>query len=251
MSATDLFHEARLTEALTAQQNVVAASPDDVGERLLLCEFLAYAGRRDDARTQLAAIPRSAPMIADYLDGWLQLLAADEARHAGTGPKFLLDPPEHIAARLAALKRHDASDIQEMDDRAAWLEGHVDGREFDGWRDTDDVLSVVLEVFVSSEFLWVPLEQIRKLRFGQVEVLRDSLYRPATLWLTDRQRIDVYVPSLYVDTATHPEDGLRIGAGVDWVERDGLMRGVGAKAFLFGEEELAIDEFRQVEVRLS
>ena len=38
---------------------------------------------------------------------------------------------------------------------------------------------------------------------------------------------EVFVPGLYVDSAGHPEEGIRTGAGVDWVEQDGVMREAG------------------------
>jgi Protein of avirulence locus involved in temperature-dependent protein secretion len=93
------------------------------------------------------------------------------------------------------------------------------------------------------------MDQVRKLRIDDGDELRDLLYRPATVWLTDGSRWEAFIPGLYVDTASHSEDGIRTGAGVDWVERDGVMRGLGSRTFLFAEEELTLGEFRQVEVR--
>ena len=57
----------------------------------------------------------------------------------------------------------------------------------------------------------------------------------------------VFYPPLYVELRPRGR-WIRIGAGIDWVEQHGLMR-MGARTLLFGEEELTLGEFRQVEAR--
>src|SRR5215216_4856324 len=110
MTPHDLFHEARLTEALAAQREVVEARPDDAAERLTLCEFLTFAGHRTEARIHLDAIVTTADEMAEYLEGWRCLLAADTARHVSAEPSFLLPPPEYFDRRRVALARIAAGD---------------------------------------------------------------------------------------------------------------------------------------------
>jgi type VI secretion system protein ImpE len=255
MTPIELFEEARLAEAIAAQEAVVRERPGDAAERLLLCELLAFASDRAAVGRHLNVLAQ-VPGLADYVAGWRQILTADDARHAGASPQFLFDPPDHIPPRIDAVAALAAGRVDEAmelldaaDETTAWLEGFIDGREFEGWRDADDLLAPVLEAFVGDQYVWIPLEQIRKLRVDPPEVLRDRIYHPARLWLTNGEAREVIVPALYAGTADHPEDGIRIGAGIDWVERDGLMRGLGSRTFLFGDEELTLDEFRQVEVR--
>jgi type VI secretion system protein ImpE len=256
MSPTELFQEARLEEAITAQRAVVAARSDDAGERLLLCELLAFTGIRDEVRRCLERI--GTPDVQEFVREWHLLLTADDARHAREPPQFLIDPPIHILQRiraaefLAAGRDEEARDLlDDADELAAWVEGYLDGRHFEGWRDADDLLGPVVEAFHGERYLWLPIEQVRKLRLDEGDELRDALYRPATIWLTDGSQWEVFIPALYIGTAEHPEEGIRTGAGVDWVERGGLVRGLGSRTFLFGEEELSLSEFRQAEVRQS
>jgi type VI secretion system protein ImpE len=182
-------------------------------------------------------------------------LAADDARHAGA-PQFLIDPPAHIRERLKAAEllangrdEEGRELLDDADELASWAEGYVDGRQFEGWRDADDLLGPVIEAFHGERYLWIPIEQVRKFRLDEGDELRDALYRPATVQLRDESQWEVFIPALYTGTAEHPEEGIRTGAGVDWVDRGGLVRGVGSRTYLFGEEELSLSEFRQVEVR--
>lgn len=256
MTPTELFQEARLGEAIAAQQETVRRLPDDLSERLLLCDLLAFAGNRDAVRREIDRLPSPPIELHEYLSEWLDLLTADDARHAGTTPLWFTEPPQHVHNRLQTAERLRQGDaegaldlLDAADEGTPWVEGHVDGRTFEGWRDADDLLGPTLELIVGSHMYWLPIECVLKLRLEEASSLRDSLYRPATVWLSDGSEREVFLPALYVGTAEHPEDGIRTGAGVDWIENGGLMRGLGARAFLFGDEELTLDEFRQVEVR--
>ncbi|HKB04189.1 MAG TPA: type VI secretion system accessory protein TagJ [Gemmataceae bacterium] len=256
MSPTELFEEARLDEAVARQAAIVREHADDIGERMLLCDLLAFTGDRAAVRQQLFALSTGTADLRPYLAEWHLLLAADHRRHAGERPGFLIDPPPHARRRLEVLDRlraERAADLRDWidaaDEAAPWVEGHVDGRHFDGWRDADDLVGPMLEVFHSGRYYWAPVDQIRKLRVEPEETLRDRLYRPTTLWLTDGAEHEVFLPTLYAGTADHPEEGIRSGAGMDWAERNGLLRGAGSRLYLFGEEELAPAEFRQVEVK--
>ena len=256
MTPIELFHEARLGEAIEAQRAIVASKPDEVAERLLWCELLAFTGDRAAVRRELDALPRPSPDVSEYVAEWHRLLHADQARHDGQPPDCLPSATAPLLMRMRAdchSRRFDPKgaldQLDDADERAPWVEGHVDGRPFEGWRDADDVLGPVLEVFLGDRFSWVSMDHVRKLRVDDGDQLRDILYRPATLWLKDGRELEVFIPGLYVGTDNHAEEGTRTGAGVDWVERGGVMRGVGGRTFLFGEEELTLGEFKQVEVR--
>jgi type VI secretion system protein ImpE len=257
MKPIELFHEARLTEALAAQREIVRDQPDNVAERLLLCDLLVFAGEFDTIRRHLDQLADAPTSVQDYVTEWRALLSADVSRHSNAPPSFIFPPPRHAEGRLEALRMLQQGQDEEMldrldeaDENSASLEGYVDGRPFEGWRDSDDLLGPVLEVFASGQYAWIPLEQIRKLRLDNIETLRDQLYRPATVWLADAKARELFIPSLYVGTREHPEEGIRTGAGIDWTEQSGLMRGLGGRTFLFGEEEIGLMEFKQVEVRL-
>jgi type VI secretion system protein ImpE len=258
MTPVELFHEARLTEAITAQRVVVAARPADVSECLLLAELLAFTGDRDVVRRLLDSLAGAGNEVGDFVAEWKALLQADSARHAGQPPDCIPTRTSEFEFRIRGNPNsrtycHSPDQAREYlddaDENAPWIEGYVDGRPFERWRDADEVIGPMLEVFRGDRYAWITMHQIRKLRIDEGDELRDILYRPATVWMNDGSQHEVFLPGLYVGTADHPEEGIRTGAGIDWVEVDGIMRGLGARTFLFGEEELAPGEFRQVEVR--
>lgn len=54
----------------------------------------------------------------------------------------------------------------------------------------------------------------------------------------------VYLPALYWDSCKHDDEAIRLGRATDWVENEqGLVRGIGQKIFLVGEQDLPIMQF--------
>jgi protein involved in temperature-dependent protein secretion len=146
----------------------------------------------------------------------------------------------------------NVEDFEVLEEIAAagdFLEGFVDGRAFEGWRDADDVLAAVLEVFVGEQYFWLPLEQVKKLRVQPAENLRDQLYRPITVWHINGEEFHGYMPTVYRNRDQFNNEELACGLGTDFVEEGPFARCNGQRLYLFGEEELTLDDFQQVEVR--
>src|SRR5438067_10199522 len=172
MTPRDALADGRLADAITLQEAAVRDRPDDPAARLLLFELDTLAGRLADARDQLRAVHSGDPNWPASRAGFLRLLRAERRRGRGRRPEFLADPPAHARRRwnaARALRGGDGEAAAAWIDRAdavspcPYLSGHVDGREFEGLRDTDDRFGSVLEVFLGGEYAWVPLEQLRRL----------------------------------------------------------------------------------------
>lgn len=258
MTALDLFRDGKLSEAVRAQARLVASRPGDPAARLLLAELHLYEGDLDTARASLDAIADDTPPMADYLRGYRLLLDAEAKRRrllTDVEPQFLLDPPEHVNWRLEALDHLRAGHfkkavnaLDEADARAPWVTGHIDGRAFDGGRDTDDLFGPVLEVLADDQYVWFPFDQVSRLRLSRDESLRDAYFVPARLRATSGEEWDVYLPALYPGTHAHEDEEVRAGQASDWTaEKGGPMRGVGLRVLTFGEEELTLLDFTQWE----
>ena len=54
---------------------------------------------------------------------------------------------------------------------------------------------------------------------------------------------EVYLPAIYVAAEAAPSDDISLGRATEWLgEEDGLMRGVGQRLFLVGEEAYGITD---------
>lgn len=258
MTPLESFQEGKLGEAIQAQDRLVLSHPSDSAARLLLCEFLLFNGNLDAVRGHLDQLPCDSAEMNDYLDAYRQLLDAEAMRrrvlfgpNPADEPLFLLDVPEPLRHRLDALRALRTGDqaraVESLDHADALLEevvGHVDGREFQGVSDGDDLFAPILEVLIDGQYAWFSFDQIDRLELGPLESLRDHLFVPATLRARAGEEWHVHLPALYPNSHAHEDEEIRSGQATDWfADEDGPIRGVGLRVFTFGEEELMLLDF--------
>ena len=254
MTPKELLHEGRLREAIEEQERLLRDRPTDADGRLFACELQLFGGKLELARGHLDAISSDTPGMPEFLRGYRRLLDAESKRRrllVDADPEFLVEPSEHLLARLDALKllrlRRFAEAVDALDEADALfpcVSGHVDGRAFEGGRDVDDLFGPVLEVIAEDRYCWYPFEQIVRLRLNEPESLRDYYFVPAHMTARGRQEWSVHLPALYPGSHLLVDDDLRLGRASDWVsEKNGPLQGQGARMLTFGEEELTLFEF--------
>jgi type VI secretion system protein ImpE len=258
VTASELFKQGRLKEAIDAQLQEVKAQPADHGRRLFLFELAAFAGDLDRARRQIDAVSYDAPELQLAVGNYRQLLDAEQKRRRllseSLAPKFLMDQPEHARVRLEAINRiregrhADAAELLNQANAGAdSLKGTLNGKAFTGLRDADDLFGTVLEVLAKGEYFWVPLEQVEALALNAPAFPRDLIWLPARLTLQDGQEGEVFLPALYPGSHEHSDDQVKLGRATDWKQAEGgPVLGAGARTFLVGEDGSALTEWREV-----
>jgi type VI secretion system protein ImpE len=258
MTASDLFRDARLSDAIAAQTAKVKAAPADNRARLFLFELFLFAGDLDRARKQLDVLryddQKHAAAVAQFRDA----LAAEAKRRAvfaGTAdPECLTAAPDHVRMRLDAIKclaRGEPAQARARLDEAAAatpkLAGTLNAAPCDGLADADERFGTVLEVFgTGGVYAWVPLEGVESVTLGPVASPRDVVWRPARLVTADGIDGDVLLPGLYPNTHESADDELKLGRATDWAESDGVARGVGGRLFLAAGNAVPLVEWREV-----
>jgi type VI secretion system protein ImpE len=261
MTAIELLEAGQLAQAIEHVKGELRTQPADLHRRTILFELLCFAGDWAGAERQLDFIDHrgTGPMTVVGVQVYRNLLEAERARGllfgGGVRPRFMLAPPAGVAARLEALDRlregrpDEARSLLDAADAApAPLRGTSRGEAFEDFRDADDLLAPVLEVFTATGYYWVPWEQIQFLRVPPPRSLRDLLWLPAQLASFDGQLGEVFLPSLYPGSGAHPDDLVRLGRKTEWLEPGaGIMRGAGLKLFLVGDDARSLPELGEVQ----
>jgi type VI secretion system protein ImpE len=249
MTAHELFQAGKLTDAVKAALDGVKNAPADRMKRFLLAEILAFSGDLERADKHLDAIasPENQDLLAVLQ--FRQLLRAEGIRQQvfaeGRSPGFLNTPGDGEKSRLEALlalRKGNAAEAFTMiiaaDDARPKVPGTCDGTPFEDIRDLDDVVGPFLEVITAKgTYYWVPFSHIKTVEFHKPERPRDVLWRKAKLVAKDGLDGDVFVPTLYVNTAKEADDELRVGRATEWRGNDGEpTRGIGHRQLLIGEE---------------
>lgn len=258
MTAEELFANGNLAGALAALTQEVKAAPNDPGRRTFLFELLCFTGDLDRAGRQLDVLAHQDLSAEPAVQVYRNLLHAERRRRSlfadGLAPEFLLDPPDWIRHQLDAanrLREGQAGEAQRALDASAQerpvLRGHLGDIPFEEFRDCDDLLAPVLELFIIRDYVWLPLAQIQEIEVLAPEHARDLAWAPVRLVLAGGAQHRGYAPVLYPSSHTHADDQVKLGQQTDWVEQaGGPTRGRGQHTFLIGDEARGLLELRRV-----
>ena len=259
MRAKELLDSNQLSAAIAELNQDVKSRPADSHLRTFLFELLCFAGEYERAERQLDVIGHQNESAGIGVEVYRQLLKADKARQdwfaEGLTPTFLLDPPSWIQHQLEAGNRLRGQQteeakalLQQAASKNSKLKGVVNGKPFDDFRDSDDRLGPVFEVFLRENYVWLPCEQIKKITIPKPKQLRDLLWTPATIEAGEGEAGDVHIPVLYVGSHSEKDDQLRLGKITDWRGLgDGLTGAAGQKTFLVDDSEMSMLEIREIE----
>ena len=254
-----LFREGDLGGALTAATAAVRQTPADIGARMLLAEFLLFAGNIERADLVLDACAELDPAAALVAAEFRQLLRGETARRQlfsdGRVPAFVGEPTTAHRLSLAAvvaLRNGDAGEAGKLAAQAEEARGHPNGRigerTFDDLRDIDDLMACCFEVITTTgKYFWIPPERVASLDLHPMKRPRDLFWRRATMCINDGPEGDVYLPLVYPPLSIEAAaltDALRLGRATDWrqIAEDGPTRGLGAVTLLVGDEALTWHE---------
>jgi len=262
MTADELFKAGRLEEAIAAQTQIVKKKPTDDDARFMLFVLLAFAGELERADKQLDVLANMDDKVRTGTMIYHSLLAAElERGRVYEGKSKPVLPPgteAELEPRLKALLALIAGDAAEAEalidaalEAAPSRSGKLNGEAFDDFRNYDDLLGAVLEVYAGGRYIWMPISHVRSLEFSEPETAIDHLWRQAKLSDAEGTVADVHLPVLYAPSSAHDESMIRIGRQTDWIERGNLYSGIGQHLFLTirgdAQAEKSILDFKTLE----
>lgn len=258
MDAQQLFESGQLSEAISGLTEQVKSHPTDIGFRTFLFELLCFNGDWDRAVKQLDVISQQDVQLDPVAQAYRNIVKAEQSRgrffSEGLKPNFLLDPPDYVNRHLEAGNRIRESKFSEakslLDESEANrrdISGTLDGTEFKNFRDCDDLLAPILELFVVDQYIWLPFEQITTLEFSAPQKPRDLLWSSCDITLSDGNPCHGFIPVLYWGSCEHDDVQIRLGRMTDWnTFENGPVLGLGQRTFLTDETDRAMLEVRKV-----
>jgi type VI secretion system protein ImpE len=263
VSASDLFRDGRLSDAIATALEEVRGHPTDPGRRLFLSELLCFSGDLERADNHLDAVGQADPQIMPWIVTFRQLIRAEQSRREffsqGRPPEFLARPEGAVKLLLEASIRIREGAFQEalllldqVEESRPRVSGTCDGHAFEDFRDLDDRTSCILEVFTTSgTYYWIPIAQVESMEFHEPTRARDLVWRRTHLIVRDGPDGEVYLPALYPGAADDSGDPIRLGRQTDWQGGDGKpVHGLGQRTFLVGDEARPIMELKSVAFEL-
>ncbi|UAJ11311.1 type VI secretion system accessory protein TagJ [Glacieibacterium megasporae] len=251
MSISDSLRDGDLDAARAASIEAVRANPASARDRLALAEVLIALGDLERADTHLDAAQNLDTSFALVVALGRQLIRAatwrNETFTAGRPPELVTARTPAVDAALAAILAARSGGEPAVESEEPTTTGTIDDRPFSGWRDGDDRTAGVLEVLTSTgNYVWVPFEHVRGLRWLAVERLRDTIWRPAELEVADGPTGVVYLPVIY-HAGSEQTPQQKLGRETDWLD-GAIVCGLGLRTWLIGDEAVSPGDFAQLTV---
>lgn len=261
MTPTEYFQAGQLTEAIRVATEAVRDRPNDVTARSLFCELLCFAGDLERADKQLDTITSLDTDAAQGVSLMRHLIRSEYTRREvfeqGRVPAFLEEPGDSVRKRLEALLCLREGNVagaqtllQEAEESEPELHGTLNNNPFTGFRDLDDLLGPVMEIYTATgKYFWIHCRDIVSLELSPVEHLSDMLWRAGRIQTTGDVTGRVHVPVLYHQSAASEDERIRIGRATDWIQHgdDGqLITGCGHREFLVGDEPVTLLEINEL-----
>jgi len=260
-TSTSYYKQGMLTEAISELGSELSFKPNDAIKRAFLAELLCITGDLERADAQLDVLMTLEPEKALTIGIWRQLIRAAVTRKEvfedGRSPDVVDDPTSRIKTLLSthvSLRDDDTKAVTqqtiELENSREPCSAMVNGNAVEDIRDLDDLSAGILEVMATNGmYYWVDFSQISSLEFATPERPLDLLWRKASIVLHKGTEGEVFIPAVYA-TPTDDNEAL-LGRKTEWLETGGLVRGIGQRNFLAGDEVLSLMDIETIEFSSS
>lgn len=229
MNADELVRAGKLNEALAALQEQVRNQAANPSLRVFLFQLLAVMGQWNRAQNQLKVAGElnagTLAMVQTYRAA-LECEALRAEVFAGRlTPVLLGQPAAWVALLIQALQldgegRHEAAQQlrEQAFEQAPAVPGELNGEPFAWCADADPRLGPVLELIVNGRYVWLPLDNLSSLSCEPPSDLRDLVWLPAELTLSNGGSTVALIPSRYPDTLACGDDAALLARKVEWLD---------------------------------
>lgn len=259
MNAAEQLKDGQPLAALASLTEAVRAQPADARLRVFLAQLLCVLGQWERALNQLTVAAEldalAVPMKQVYGDA-VRAEALRRAVFAGERtPLVLGEPPEWLAALIEAQQRsaRDATDTsaaplrQQAFDAAPAVLGRIDGQPFAWLADADMRFGPVLEALIHGRYHWVPFARLTRIELEAPTDLRDCVWLPAHLHLTNGGHSLALIPVRYPGSEAADDGALQLARRTDWHEpQPGLWTGLGQRVLATDAGEHALLDVREI-----
>ena len=260
MIAEQTLRDGRVEEALAELQVEVRKAPDNAEYRVCLFQLLCVIGDWERARAQLKVLGElnagALPLVHVYGTAiTCESLRAEVFSGART-PLVLGEPLAWMALLLQGLSeaahgRSTTAAAMRGDalEKAPAVPGTIDGEPFDWIADADSRLGPVCEAVIDGRYYWVPFERLRSIALEAPSDLRDVVWMPAQLRLTNGGETAALIPARYPGSERDGYNRIRLSRKTEWDEvAPDTFHGRGQRMFATSAAEYALLSTRRIEL---
>ena len=257
MTAESLLQSGNIAAAMEELQNAVRNNPADSKLRVFLFQLFAICGEWKRAQTQLNMAGELDSNATHMVQAYTDVINCELHRQAvfeGKSQPLIFGQPEDWVAQLVQAQQAFARGDMEAyaSFNAAALEkaepssGMIDEVPFEWLSDADQRFGPVFEAIFNGQYYWVPMANVRSLRMEQPTDLRDLVWQPAEMTLTNGGRQMVMMPSRY-PRLEGASDGDLLARRTNWEQvGEDLLEGVGQRLLATDRDDYPFLQVRDI-----
>ena len=215
--------------ALARLQEDVRAQPADARLRIFLFQLLCVVGQWERALNQLKVAssldPMALTMAQMYGDAVRCEVIRGDVFEGKKSPMVLGEPEQWLALLIESLLlagRGERTRSEELRlrafEEAPASSGGIDGRPFEWIADADSRLGPVMEAIINGRYYWVPFSRVNKITLDAPEDLRDMVWLPAHLELSNGGESVALIPVRYSGSEAAAEGPIALARKTVWEE---------------------------------
>ena len=244
-------------------QDRIRKEPQRADLRIFLFQLYCILGEWGKAANQLNAIEELDKEAESLVKTYREAVRCEVYRQgvfAGQRvPLILGDPPGWMGAMLEALKLDAAGhhpQAQMM--RAQALEaapttpGSANGQPFEWIADADSRLGPLLEMIINGKYYWVPMHRLAHLELDAPADLRDFVWTPATVTLSNGGTNVALIPARYPGSESATDSALQLARATEWTElTPDSYAGRGQRMFATNDADISLLDLRDLKFQES
>lgn len=247
-----------LAQALQQLQEQVRKHPADARLRTFLFQLLAVLGQWERALTQLelaSSLDASALAMTQMYREVIRCEALRTEVFAGRKVPMIFGQPEPwLALLIESLVLAGQGRAPEAEalraqayEAATAVGGSLNDMPFTWIADADSRLGPVLEAMIDGKYYWVPFMHLSEIIIEAPADLRDVVWMPAHLRLSNGGETVALIPSRYPNTETSGDPLLALGRKTEWRElAPGVYHGLGQRMLVTDSVEVPLLDIRRI-----
>jgi type VI secretion system protein ImpE len=259
MGAADLVRAGDVDGALKALIDEVRRDPADPKRRVFLFQLLCVTGDFARAKTHLdvaRGMDSGALLMAQVYGDAIKCEADRRAVFTGQATPTIFGDPEAWMAKLCEALRLDAqgehaaaASLRAMAyEDAPAITGRIDGQSFAWIADGDSRIGPMVEIIVNGRYSWLPFMRIARLTTEAPTDLRDQVWTPAEIQLSNGGDVVGLIPTRYFGSESSSDPLIRLARKTEWLEIfEESYAGLGQRMMVTDQADYPIMDVRRVE----
>lgn len=253
------FYKQTIEEQILAVHDEIASKPSNDLLRIYLAQLHMVQGawKKSLIHLQVAAkLKAENILMAQAYREAIQCEINREQIFLGKTEPLLLDTAPQwlmnltLALQLDAEKKHTQAAKQRLNalNEASEFKCTINEQEFNWLSDADPRLGPVCELFINGKYFWHPFSQIRKIKIEKPHDIRDLIWSPAQVTLSNGESYPALIPSRYPFSYNYNVTAAKCLV-TEWYESDEEQWfAIGQKLIITEKNEYPLLEINQISI---